>query len=118
MDPLSTDVLTFWFGDTDLTQEMERRDVWFRSTPAFDTELTARFIEIQERAGGGAFDHFVDDPGDCLALILMLDQFPRNMYRGSPRAFGAKKVSIATPYPAWNNEKLVPPPARARGAKE
>lgn len=97
MDPLSTDVLTFWFGDTDLTQEMERRDVWFRSTPAFDTELTARFIEIQERAGGGAFDHFVDDPGDCLALILMLDQFPRNMYRGSPRAFGtdAKAREIA-----------------------
>lgn len=88
MDPLSTDILTFWFGHTELSREMEKRDVWFRSTPEFDAELTARYTEYQERAGGGAFDHFIEHEADCLALILMLDQFPRNIHRGTPRAFG------------------------------
>ena len=88
MDPLSTDALTFWFGDTDLSRDMERRDVWFRSTAEFDAELISRFRDAHERAGGGAYDHFVDDPASCLALVLMLDQFPRNIFRGSPRAFG------------------------------
>lgn len=97
MDPLSTDVLTFWFGDTDLSREMERRDVWFRSTPEFDAELAQRYREVHERAGGGAFDHFVENPADCLALTLILDQVPRNIYRASPRAFGtdAKAREIA-----------------------
>lgn len=97
MDPLSTDVLTFWFGDTDLSREMERRDIWFRSTPEFDHELTQRYREVHERAGGGAFDHFVETPADCLALALFLDQVPRNIYRGTPRAFAtdAKAREVA-----------------------
>lgn len=89
MNPLSADILTFWFGDTELTKEMERRDVWFRSEPEFDAEITQRFGEIHTRAGGGAFDHFVGEPADCLALAIILDQFPRNMFRGSPRSFGS-----------------------------
>jgi uncharacterized protein (DUF924 family) len=89
MDPLAAEVLTFWFGDTELATEIERRDVWFRSTPEFDGELTTRFGAVQERAGGGAYDHFIADPANCLALVLMLDQFPRNIFRGTPRAFGS-----------------------------
>ena len=88
MDPLSEDILTFWFGDTDLSRDMERREVWFRSTPEFDAAITGQYAEAHERAGGGAFDHFVESPADCLALVIMLDQFPRNMFRQSPRAFG------------------------------
>ena len=97
MDPLSTDVLTFWFGDTDLSREMERRDIWFRSTPEFDAELAERYGEVHERAGGGAYDHFVENPADCLALALLLDQVPRNIYRATPRAFGtdAKAREVA-----------------------
>lgn len=97
MDLLATDILTFWFGDTDLARKMERREIWFRSEPEFDAEITARFQEIHERAGGGAFDHFMEAPGECLALAIVLDQFPRNMYRGSPRSFGtdAKAREVA-----------------------
>lgn len=97
MDPLSEDILTFWFGDAELTRIIERRDVWFRSTPEFDIQLTQRYGEIHERAGGGAFDHFVDNSSDCLALVLLLDQVPRNIFRGSPRSFGtdAKAREIA-----------------------
>ena len=97
MDPLSEDILEFWFGDADTTRDMERRDVWFQSTPEFDDDIDRRYRAIQERAGGGAFDHFIGDPGDCLALVLMLDQFPRNLFRGSPRAFAtdAKAREVA-----------------------
>ena len=97
MNSLSEDLLTFWFGDTDLKRSMERRDVWFRSTPEFDAALIDRYGETHERAGGGAFDHFVENPADCLALILLLDQVPRNIFRGSPRSFGtdAKAREIA-----------------------
>jgi uncharacterized protein (DUF924 family) len=89
MDPLSADILGFWFGDTELAGEIARRDIWFRSTPAFDGELVRRYQDIQERASGGAFDHFVAHPADCLALVLLLDQVPRNIYRGTARAFSS-----------------------------
>ena len=97
MDPLASEILTFWYGHTDLTGEMERRDIWFRSEPDFDAEITMRFQQIHERAGGGAFDHFMGAPAESLALAIILDQFPRNMYRGSPRAFGtdAKAREVA-----------------------
>lgn len=97
MDPLSADILTFWFGDTDLARDMERREIWFRATPEFDAELARRYGAAHERAGGGAFDHFVATPADCLALVLLLDQVPRNIHRGTPRAFGtdAKAREIA-----------------------
>ena len=97
MHPVAEDILTFWFETADLSAVFERRQVWFRSTPEFDREIAERFGEIQERAAGGAFDGFVGTREECLALILTLDQFPRNIFRGTPRAFGsdAKAREIA-----------------------
>lgn len=109
MDPLTSEILTFWFGDTDLTREMERREIWFRSEPEFDAEITVRFGEIHARAGGGAFDHFMESPAECLALTIILDQFPRNMYRGSPRSFGtdAKAREVARRALALGHDKVM-----------
>ena len=97
MHPVADDILTFWFQTTDLSAELERRQVWFRSTPEFDREIARRYTDIHERAAGGAFDFFVETQAECLALVLMLDQFPRNIFRGTPRAFGsdAKAREIA-----------------------
>ncbi len=97
MHPVAEDILTFWFGTTDLAADIERREVWFRSTPEFDAALRERYTGVQERAGGGAFDRFVDTREDCLALVLALDQFPRNIFRGTPRAFAtdAKAREVA-----------------------
>lgn len=89
MDPLTTDILSFWFGSTDLTSEMEKRPVWFKSTPEFDRHLIENFTETHERAVAGALDRLQGSPADCLALIIALDQFPRNIYRGTMRAFAA-----------------------------
>lgn len=87
MDPLSREILTFWFGGADLGVEMEKRQVWFRSTPDFDRYLVDHYTEVHERAAAGELDHFRQTPEDCLTLIMALDQFPRNIYRGTPRAF-------------------------------
>ncbi len=97
MDPLSRDILTFWFGTLDLSVEMEKRQVWFRATPDFDRYLVEHYTEVHERAAAGELDHFKRTREDCLTLIMALDQFPRNIYRGTPRAFAtdAKAREVA-----------------------
>ncbi|MDA1327058.1 MAG: DUF924 domain-containing protein [Proteobacteria bacterium] len=87
MDPLAKEILTFWFATTDLSTDLEKRAVWFRSTPEFDARLIAQFTGVHEQAASGALDHFKDSAEECLALIVSLDQFPRNIFRGTARAF-------------------------------
>ena len=87
MEPLTKEILTFWFGTLDLSVEMEKRQVWFRATPEFDRYLVDHYTGVHERASAGELDHFKETPEDCLALIMALDQFPRNIFRGTPRAF-------------------------------
>lgn len=97
MHPLSKDILTFWFGTTDLSVEIEKKPVWFKSTPEFDRHLIDHYTHIHEQAAAGALDRLQETPEDCLTLILALDQFPRNIYRGTARAFAtdAKALEIA-----------------------
>ena len=87
MNPLSEEILTFWFGTTDLSLEVEKRQVWFKSTAEFDRHLIDHYSDICGQAHTGALDHLQETPAECLSLILALDQFPRNIYRGSPQAF-------------------------------
>ena len=87
MHSIAKDILTFWFGSADLTAQTERRDVWFKSTPEFDSELIERFEAVHKCAAAGEFEGFRETPEECLALVIALDQFPRNIYRGSGKAF-------------------------------
>lgn len=70
---------------------------WFAKDDNFDTEIKRRFLDLYEEAAAGALDHWADDPQSCLALIILLDQFPRNMFRNDPKAFAAdpKALEIA-----------------------
>lgn len=82
-DPPETtadDVLAFWFGEAG----PER---WFAADPAFDSVVASRLGAAHERAAAGALDSWLADAKGCLALILLLDQAPRNMFRGAARAF-------------------------------
>jgi uncharacterized protein (DUF924 family) len=79
------EVLDFWFGREDEPGYGEFRDEWFRKDPEFDAEVTARFGELYERAAAGDLDSWRDDARSCLALVIVLDQFPRNMFRGDGR---------------------------------
>lgn len=75
------DVLAFWF-------ERDRKD-WFEKNPALDEEIRQRFLPDYELGAAGSLQSWKQAPGSCLALVLLLDQFPRNMFRGSARAFAA-----------------------------
>ena len=82
-------VLSFWFEDaTQSPEALQRRGaVWFRSDPAFDRECTARFTAVLEDAARGALSDWAETPHGRLALVILLDQMPRNIHRGSPAAF-------------------------------
>ena len=97
MDALSRDILSFWFGTADPGAPIERRPIWFRATPAFDARITRDYTGAHEQAAAGALDRLMDTAADCLALILALDQFPRNIFRGTARAYAsdAKARAVA-----------------------
>lgn len=78
------DVLDFWFG----AAPYEPRKVWFERDHAFDRACAA-FAEEQARAAVGAYDDWAASPEGALALVLLLDQFPRNLFRGSARAYAS-----------------------------
>ena len=68
---------------------------WFRKDAAFDREITARFLPAQEAAAAGRLSEWEATPAGALALLLLLDQFPRNMFRGSARAFATDPLARA-----------------------
>jgi len=83
--------LSFWFGAQG--EYGMRRKVWFGKDAVFDAEIKARFLALHEKAGQGALLHWTDPAGDCLALIVLLDQFPRNIFRGTARAFATDPLA-------------------------
>lgn len=82
-------VLSFWFEDATLSPEaLQRRNaVWFRADPAFDDECAARFTTLLDDAARGRLGDWTATPRGRLALVILLDQMPRNIHRGSPAAF-------------------------------
>lgn len=88
--PMSTseEIIAFWFGDLGpSTPDKAGFDTWFGKDRETDQKIREKFEEDIERAGRGDYDHWIKSPEDCLALIILLDQFPRNVYRNSPKAF-------------------------------
>jgi uncharacterized protein (DUF924 family) len=69
-------------------------DRWFKSDPAFDAEIRTRFLETYEAAERERLRRWDQSPEDALALTLLLDQFPRNMFRGTPRAFASDRLAL------------------------
>ena len=80
-------ILAFWFGTSDLTQPVDYRDAWFKRDDAFDAEIRRHFAEDVERGLRGERDFWASHAAGALALLLLLDQFPRNLFRGTPKAF-------------------------------
>lgn len=82
-------VLNFWFREHALTApQIDRRmDIWFGEDEKFDREIEKQFSGDVERASAGELDHWAEDPRGRLALILLLDQFRRNIHRNTAKAF-------------------------------
>lgn len=90
-------ILTFWFDDPSVkaSEYGQKRRVWFRKDPTFDQHVRQRFYTSYEQARLGTYDDWVHSPKTALALTVMLDQFPRNMFRGTPRSFEAGEQALA-----------------------
>ena len=104
---IAQDVLDFWFGSPDDPDHANSREVWFKKDDAFDEQIRARFGAAVEMAQEGGLTDWVDNGSGSLALILMLDQFTRNLYRGSGRSFVAdgRARELAAGVLAANGEK-------------
>lgn len=83
----ANEILDFWFGTSTDTDYGKPRKVWFLAEAEFDSDIKSRFLKDYEKAALGYLDEWKEAPSSCLALILLLDQFPRNMFRGTQQAF-------------------------------
>ena len=93
MQVITDAVLDFWFGGKDTGVVAEPRAVWFQKDVDFDQEIRTRFSDAVEHALNGDFNDKVQTPEDYLAVIILLDQFPRNLFRGSQRAFAGDALA-------------------------
>jgi uncharacterized protein (DUF924 family) len=89
------DVLAFWFGREGEPGYGEFSDRWFRKDEAFDREVADRFGDLYERAAAGELDAWREEAEGCLALVIVLDQFPRNMFRGDARTHATDGEALA-----------------------
>jgi uncharacterized protein (DUF924 family) len=80
-------VLDFWFG--------AGPQKWFSRDDAFDAAIRQRFLPTYEAAAAGRLNDWQATPEGALALLIVLDQFPRNMFRRSPRAYAADALALA-----------------------
>ena len=74
-------------------------ETWFGKDDAFDAEILARFGETQRAAARGDLENWAATDDGALALVIVLDQFPRNLFRGTPQAFAtdayARRIAVA-----------------------
>jgi len=89
-------------------------DKWFKKNVDFDREITERFGALYEAAAGGACDPWQETARGAMALVVLLDQFPRNMYRDTPRAFAtdAKALAVADRAVERGFDQAFEPPLR------
>lgn len=82
------EILGFWFSG-----RISKH--WFSSTPELDAEIRTRFELLWQTAAGGHLDAWAETPEGALSLIILLDQFPLNMYRGRPESFSTEQKAVA-----------------------
>jgi uncharacterized protein (DUF924 family) len=89
-------LLDFWFGPPGDPDRLHHRQVWFRSTREFDAAVRERFAGDHDAAIAGAYADWEEAPLSCLALVMLLDQVPRNIFRSTPRAYSSDHLALPT----------------------
>ncbi|MEM6449454.1 MAG: DUF924 family protein [Cyanobacteria bacterium P01_D01_bin.105] len=108
-------ILTFWFGAPDSKAFGQYRKQWFLKNDEFDRQIRQRFITDIEKAASGDYDHWQSSAHSsaesAMALLLLLDQFPRNVYRGSPQSFATdgKASQVASYLVDTGLDQTMPP---------
>ena len=90
MDPRAAEVLDFWFAGS-----ASPRGEWFRKDAAFDALIAERFGALVDQALSGGLAAWAKDANSALAQVIVLDQFTRNIFRDTPRAFAGDALALA-----------------------
>lgn len=100
------DILAFWFGRPGEPEYGKPRSQWFRKDAAFDDEIRRRFLASTEAALAGDLADWASHPESALALLILLDQFPRNLFRNEAKAFAgdqqARRIAVVAIEKAWD----------------
>jgi uncharacterized protein (DUF924 family) len=80
------ELLSFWFSD-------QSKKLWFNSTQQFDNQILQQYGELWQQGQDGQLDHWQDSAEGCLALIILFDQLPLNMFRGQTDSFATEALS-------------------------
>lgn len=105
--PQPADVLRFWFEET-------RPHQWFAKDPAFDAQVQDRFGALTRAAITGELNPWGSEPQSGLALVLLLDQFPRQIWRGTATAFAGDPQALALSHRAVADGWVAAEPEQAR----
>lgn len=102
------DIIDFWFSK-------RVKPFWFKKSSEFDREIEQRFFDTYQLAKTGTLDNWRNDSDAALALIIVLDQFPRNMFRDTPQAFAtdSKAVELTKYAVARNYQRNLSPEQQA-----
>ncbi|MGL5058554.1 MAG: DUF924 family protein [Microcoleus sp.] len=98
------EILDFWFGKPDSPEFGNSQKKWFEKNLDFDSEVRSRFLQQYELAVSDRLNAWQDSPQECLAFIILLDQFSRNMFRGTPQAFAADGRALSAAEKAVKNK--------------
>ncbi len=95
MDERIEEILQFWFGESTDGELPTGPDLWFGRSMRVDRTIERRFGKLVEKAKQGALDAWTTTPRGRLAVILLLDQFSRNIYRDTPEAFAGDDKALS-----------------------
>ncbi len=90
------EIIDYWFSD-------KNKKYWFSSTPDVDKEIKTLFEDVWLKASKGDYSNWQSSPEGALALIIVLDQFPLNMFRGEPKSFDTESMALDVAITAINN---------------
>ena len=90
-----SEVIKYWFSE-------KSRQHWFFSTPEIDNEIKQRYEKLWIKAASGKLNDWQDSLQGCLALIIILDQFPLNMFRGKAKSFQTEEMAVEVSLKAIN----------------
>lgn len=109
-DDRAAQVMEFWFAPAGDPQHNKTRAVWFRKDNAFDEQIRTRFGALIAQALDGGLAHWSATPPGAVAQILLLDQFTRNAFRDTPRAFAgdARALKAAQAIVAGGADRAMP----------
>lgn len=108
-------ILTFWFGDQTSPEYGKPRSFWFMSTPEMDQTIRDSFGKLYQLAVKGDLDPWMNTPEGSLSLVIIFDQFSRNMFRGTPQSFASdfKGLEVAKVAIEKGYDSQLPPFQRA-----